>query len=90
MALALYQVRIGYHVEWPMTTGREFSGGINVFFWIWVVVSVNIETEPYLQYWSVVQLLPVLYVLGLSFLRRQFRQERRARQWGEEKNYVDN
>jgi len=50
MALALYQVRIGYHVEWPMTTGREFSGGINVFFWIWVVVSVNIETEPYLQY----------------------------------------
>jgi len=50
MALALYQVRIGYHVEWPMTTGRESSNGINVFFWIWVVVSVNIKTKPCIQY----------------------------------------
>jgi len=41
MTLALYQVRTGYHVEGPMTIGRELPpGGMDVF-WIWVNVSVN-------------------------------------------------
>ncbi|KAL9711829.1 AdoMet-homocysteine methyltransferase [Leucoagaricus gongylophorus] len=65
MTLALYQVRTGYHVEGPMTIGRELPpGGMDVF-WIWV------------------NLLSITYVLGLGFLRRQYRQERRACQQGE-------
>lgn len=40
IALAFYQVRSGYKVEWPKATGRgELSSGVNVFFFIWLAVS---------------------------------------------------
>ncbi|KXN93335.1 hypothetical protein AN958_00259 [Leucoagaricus sp. SymC.cos] len=63
VALALYQVRTGYHVEWPKTTGRApLPTGVDIIFWIWVA------------------LLPTAYGLGLAFLKKQYRQERKARQ----------
>jgi len=39
IALALYQVRSGYNVEWPMTTGRgSLPPGVDVLFWVWVIL----------------------------------------------------
>ncbi|KAF8586721.1 hypothetical protein K439DRAFT_1631448 [Ramaria rubella] len=59
IALALYQVRLGYSEEWPNTTGRgPLGSGINIVWIVWVV------------------LLAVLYLGGLAYLPRQFRQER--------------
>lgn len=46
IALALYQVRTGYKIEWPKTTGRgPVAKGVDVIFWIWVAVSG-------FQFWS--------------------------------------
>ena len=37
--LALYQVHLGYQIEWPKTTGRgPVSGIVGAAFWCWVVV----------------------------------------------------
>ena len=39
ITLALYQVHLGYNIEWPKTTGRGHVPGIvGVAFWCWVVV----------------------------------------------------
>lgn len=41
IALSLWQVRTGYREEWPSITGREdVPNGINIVWYIWVVVSV--------------------------------------------------
>ncbi|KAJ3563308.1 hypothetical protein NP233_g9019 [Leucocoprinus birnbaumii] len=70
VALALYQVRIGYNVEWPKATGRApLPNGVDIIFWIWVA------------------LLPLSYGLGLGFLKKQYRQEREARQAQGDKDY---
>jgi hypothetical protein len=40
IALALYQVHTGYHIEWPETTGRApLPDGVDIIFWIWAAVS---------------------------------------------------
>jgi uncharacterized membrane protein len=40
ISLAFYQVRTGYNVEWPTTTGRDpLPAGVDILYWIWVVVS---------------------------------------------------
>lgn len=40
IGLALYQVRLGYKVEWPRVTNRgPVPNGVDVIFWIWVTVS---------------------------------------------------
>ena len=42
IALAFYQVRTGYKTEWPNTTGRgDVSNGIDIVWYIWVVVSFS-------------------------------------------------
>ncbi|CAA7263184.1 unnamed protein product [Cyclocybe aegerita] len=39
IGLAFYQVRSGYHEEWPLTTGRDpLPSGVDVLFWIWVAL----------------------------------------------------
>jgi hypothetical protein len=39
IALALYQVYLGYKIEWPKTTGRgPVSAIFNVIYWSWVLV----------------------------------------------------
>mgnify|MGYP002402958004 CR=1 FL=1 len=39
IGLALAQVRIGFNREWTRATGRtEVPNGINIVWWIWVVV----------------------------------------------------
>jgi len=58
IALALYQVRTGYLVEWPLKAGLgNIPNAVNIVWYVWVA------------------LLPVLYLVGLSLLPRQFRQE---------------
>ncbi|KAF8914525.1 hypothetical protein CPB85DRAFT_1298321 [Mucidula mucida] len=63
IGLGFYQVRTGYHVEWPETTGRDpLPNGVNIVFWIWV---------------AIVPVLYVAGLL--LFLRKQYRQEAEAR-----------
>jgi hypothetical protein len=39
IALALYQVYLGYKIEWPKTTGRgSLPGVFDVIYWGWVLV----------------------------------------------------
>ena len=83
IALAFYQVRTGYKTEWPNTTGRgDVSNGIDIVWYIWVVVS-------FLSCFLVIrpshfapQLIPVLYFVGLSFIPKQYRQEAESRKGG--------
>lgn len=39
VALAFWQVRTGYHAEWPHATGRGTSNGVNIAWIVWAVVS---------------------------------------------------
>jgi hypothetical protein len=39
IALALYQARTGYMTEWPRVTGNPAPNGVNIVWYIWVVVS---------------------------------------------------
>ncbi|KAF8504109.1 hypothetical protein JB92DRAFT_2968863 [Gautieria morchelliformis] len=38
LALALYQVRLGYKQEWPNITGRTLSNGVNIVWIVWTVL----------------------------------------------------
>ncbi|KAF9452360.1 CBD9-like protein [Macrolepiota fuliginosa MF-IS2] len=39
IALAFYQVRVGYKIEWPKATGRgPVSNGVNIIYWTWVAL----------------------------------------------------
>lgn len=42
IALAFYQVRTGYHSQWPKSTGRgPLPRGVNIVWYVWVVVREN-------------------------------------------------
>ena len=80
IGLALFQVRTGYKQQWPDSTGfGDLPKGVNYLWYAWVVVSISpsctsmITDDAFAAY-----LLPVLYVGGLSLLRRQHRQEVRS------------
>ncbi len=81
IGLGFYQVRTGYHVEWPETTGRDpLPNGVNIVFWIWVAVSYFLSFAYLTLSNNDWQIVPVLYVAGLLlFLRKQYRQEAEAR-----------
>lgn len=38
IALALFQARTGYTTEWPRVTSRAAAGGVNIVWYIWVVL----------------------------------------------------
>jgi len=41
VGLSLYQIRLGYSVEWPTATGRPPLGtGVNIIWWIWTILLV--------------------------------------------------
>lgn len=53
IALALYQVRTGFKVEWPKTTGRgELMTGATVVWYIWVVVRLSFRHSYRLREFS--------------------------------------
>ncbi|KAJ6594592.1 hypothetical protein B0H19DRAFT_974809 [Mycena capillaripes] len=39
IGLAMYQIRTGYHYEWPTYTGRgAVSSGVNILWMVWVII----------------------------------------------------
>jgi cytochrome b561 len=61
IGVAFYQVRTGYTVAWPSSTGRATPEAVNLVWIIWLVLMV------------------LLYVGGLAFLPKQWRQEKLSR-----------
>lgn len=82
IGLAFWQVRTGYHLEWPRVTGRGSApNGVNVAWIVWVVVSLCRVPRLYGRTLSILcdKLVPVLYMAGLAFLPRQFNKEKAGR-----------
>jgi len=79
ITLALFQVRSGYNSEWPTTTGRDpLPAGVDILYWVWVVVSQFLIKLRYSVHTEKLKLLPVSYAIGLVFLPKQFREEKKA------------
>ncbi|KAF7357935.1 CBD9-like protein [Mycena venus] len=73
IVLSMYQIRTGYHYEWPTYTGLgSVPNGVNALWMFWVVI------------------LPVMYAVGLLFLKKQYRQEKESRkEWKNEYGMID-
>ena len=81
VALALYQARTGYMVEWPELVGRPAPNSVNIVWYVWVVVSRF--SDPIRRPGMIdlcFQLLPVAYFGGLALLPRQWKQEKKSRE----------
>jgi len=95
ITLALYQVRSGYNTEWPTTTGREpLPAGVDIIYWIWVVVCHFLTKMRYsvlhADSGNFQKLLPVSYGIGLAFLPKQFRSEKKALNDRQNNQYNEN
>lgn len=61
IALAMYQVYLGYKIEWPKTTGLEpFPQGVTILYYAWIVVRGGFMSAILIEY------LTLLYSFFLS------------------------
>lgn len=85
IALAMYQIRTGYKVEWPMYTQLAVPNGVNALWVAWCIVRPSVMVPFRHDAHHVCQLLPILYAAGLWFLPKQYKQEDAHR-----KGWLDN